>query len=639
MELFSLIPVIGIASGWRRWQDMNSASALLHSVASIILVLFVGSLAGLLLPTTVLLMTAGTLLVVLEGTRMARQKNCVPVPVIIFLVLSFAYWLVHSGASYHYYDEYSHWGVYLREMLSQDSLWGAETNSMHPRYLPGTALWQYFFAVFSRSPEGAAYLAQFLLLLSPLMVLWEKTNWQQFAWHLGIIVVVTIALSNFGHGYTSLYVDHVLGVWFVGVLLNFLYELPRRSALRLGSYLLPLMVIVLLKSTGLFFVLACAGIMTLLFLVHEDFSKAGKTVGERLLRAALFPITTVVICVALIGAWNMNRDAIGLADQVGSTSSLVSRLLERESVFSEAEQAELSRRFLDVILHQQISKDELSAQFNAFSYPLMPLYEDRFRLTTVSLLGLSAIAMLLMWQYIIPPANRANWAIAGGGTWLTAVAYIGVLFLGYRYIANNRNGFELSSYIRYAHSMLLPVVLVCFAPLSPAFSADRVPRIRLGSNLTIGRNAAIFAVALTAFIFFERPYLKPLYTVQGPPQMRTTMEPLTDQLRASIGEARLWVYLPNELPNGFFGQLLQFQLSPGRTYVEEDASALLNDPMALKDKLRNWDYMWFALQSPEIDAAVEKLIGGDVSARVFRISVSDDDVQFEPVPDAFGTGG
>jgi hypothetical protein len=638
MELFSLIPVIGIASVWRRWQDMNSASALMHSVASIILVLFVGSLAGLLLPTTVLLMTAGTLLAALEGARLARQKNCVPVPIIIFLVVTVAYWLVHSGASFHYYDEYSHWGVYLREMLSQDSLWGAETNSMHPRYLPGTALWQYFFAVFSRSPEGAAYLAQFLLILSPLMVLWEKTNWQQLAWHIGIIVVVTVALSNFGHGYTSLYVDHVLGVWFVGVLLNFLYELPRRSALQLGSYLLPLMVIVLFKSTGFFFILACAGIMMLLFFVHENFSKAEKSVGDRLLRSALFPIATVVICIMLIGAWNMNRDAIGLADQVGSTGSLASRLLERESVFSEAEQAELSRRFLDVILHQQISKDELSAQFNAFSYPMMPLYEDRFRLTTVSLLGLSAIAMLLMWQYVIPPAYRVSWAIVGGGTWLTAVAYIGVLFLGYRYIANNRNGFELSSYIRYAHSMLLPVVLVCFAPLSPAFSADRVSRIRLGNNLTISRNAAIFAVALAALIFFEPPYLRPLYTVQDPPQMRTTMEPFTDRLRATIGEARLWVYLPNELPNGFIGQLLQFQLSPGRTYVEEDASALLDDPMALKDELRNWDYMWFALQSPEIDAAAEKLIGAEVSARVYRISVSDDDVQFEPVADAFGTG-
>ena len=639
MELLPLIPVFGFALAWQHWQSTTAASAMLHAVSATLLVLFVASLVDVLLPVTVLLMASGTVLAVVEGRRYVRQQISLPVPFGILAALCTVYWMIHSGSSYFYYDEYSHWGVFLKEILAQDQLWGADTNSLHPRYLPGTSLWQYYFAVFSRNPEGAAYLAQFALLLTPLLVLWEKTGWRQTIWHLGILALVIISVSNFGHGFTSLYVDHLLGTWFAGVLLNFLFDIRHGRAGGPLRYLLPLAVIVLMKSTGVFFVLAAAGIMTLVSLAHKDPGSAGSAPGKRLRHAAVLPFATIVMCISILSAWNVNRDSIGTGEDATSTMGVVNLLVQRDSGVDSAEQAELARRYIDVVLHQQISKDEVSAQFNAFSYPIMPLFTKSLRLTTASLIGFSLLAMLLLWRTEVPTDSRQSWAIGAGGVWLSAVAYIGILYLGYRSVAGTENGFGLSSYIRYSHSMLLPVVLFCFAPLVPAFAESRRLPVNLGANVAVSRHTVIFSLALAALFAFERPYLQPLYTTQRPPDIRMLTERMTNQLRAAIGDARLWILFPAVDSNGFTSQLLQYQLSPGPTHVEEDATTLLGDHAALKSELRNWEYMWFAVKGPKLDSALERLIGEKVAERVFRIDASDDKITFEPVTGIFRTDG
>jgi hypothetical protein len=635
MELTSLIPVIGFTLGWMRWRNASAAAAMLHAVSAVIITLFMGSLIGLLLPTTILLMVAGSTLAAAELWRIAKNREIVPVPIAIFLGLSIAYWLVQSGSSFFYYDEYSHWGVFLKEMLAKNQLWGADTNSMHPRYLPGAALWQYFFALFSKNIEGAAYLAQFTLTLTPLIVLWDKIQWRQPIWILGILVLMIVSITNFGHGFTSLYVDHLLGAWFAGLLLNFLLELRCRSIRQLSSYLLPLAVMVLFKSTGVFFVLACAGTITLLLIFHPDLANAAVRIGTRLKKTVYFPVATVVLCLLILFSWNINRNAISLLETSGSSSNVASRLISQQSIFDTVQQTELTRRYLDVIAHQQISKDAVSARYNAFSYALMPEFQSRFRLTTVSLLGLSLIALLLMWRIGLPPDGRLSWAIAAASTWVTAVVYIGVLYFGYRYVSADAKGLELSSYIRYSHSMLLPVVLFCFAPLLPAFSGNNPEKVELTRRLTLGRHSLVFALALLALIVFERPYLKPLYTAQKAPQFRTQLDPLTDKLRARIGETRLWVFYPNNASNGFAGQILQYQLSPGRVHVEHSPSVLLNHQLALKTELRNWDYLWYLSGSPELDVAFEKLIGQALVERVYRIDNSGDNIKFEAVRGVF----
>ena len=634
MELLSLIAVIGLSMGWRQYFGLSSGPALLHACASAILFLYVGALAGLLLPAGVALLLIGIGLLLASSFHAFKNRSDTPLPIVILAALALLYWLVHGDSSLFYYDEYSHWGVYLRDMLSDNDLWGSDSNAMHPRNLPGASLFQYFFAMFSNRPEGAAFLAQFVLVMSPLMVLWERLSVKSAGWILGLLAFITVAVANFGHGFTSIYIDHVLGVWFAGTLLSFLYEHGRRSQAQLATFALPLAAIVLFKSTGFFYVLALSGIIGLLLLTHR--SLASDSLPARFVKSAVMPVGAVVLAIVLMITWGINRDAAGIAIPVDTTSNLAGSLVERDSAFTEEEQSEITRRFKEVLFKQQISKNELSSQFNAFSYPMMPLYTDRFRLTTFSFLALAALAIMLQYVYVFRRDRRLEWAITSGMTWLTAVAYIGVLFMGYRFIANDQNGFNMSSYIRYAHSMLLPLLIVVFAPLAPAFRPTDEATVKLGGNFAVRRTSLVFTAALVAFVVIETPYLKPLYTTQQPPDLRLQLETMTMGLRRDIGEAPVWVYFPTTMSNGFIGQMLQFQLSPGRATVEEGMNALTEDPTALLAELASFDYAWFVIQTPEIDAAIAELTGGEVTARIFRIERSGGEVRLLPATDLFG---
>jgi hypothetical protein len=377
------------------------------------------------------------------------------------------------------------------------------------------------------------------------------------------------------------------------------------------------------------------GIIALLLVNHPDLEFIKRWTGDWIRRMAVIPIAATMLFLFVLVTWHANRNALSLADTGVSTSTVTSRVLARDSDWDATQQAEFRRRFIEILVHQQISKDELSAQYNEFSYQMMPWYTAKYRLTTVSFLGFSLLAFFLIWQSFIPSENKRSWAIAAALTWLTAVAYIGGLYLGYKYVSAIKYSYEFPSFIRYAHSMLLPVLIFGFAGLVPAFTGRSPGLVTVGTRLSVGRPALIFFVALVVLIVLERPYFEPLFSPRLPPPVRLQLEPLTKQVKNAIGDTRLWVFFPSDVSNGFTGQLLQYLLSPGRTHVEEDAEVLLGDQEMLKDELRNWEYAWFAPQNAEFDVALERLLDTEVTARVFKIEVTGDTVILNPVTDVF----
>jgi hypothetical protein len=95
------------------------------------------------------------------------------------------------------------------------------------------------------------------------------------------------------------------------------------------------------------------------------------------------------------------------------------------------------------------------------------------------------------------------------------------------------------------------------------------------------------------------------------------------------------VFFPDIVPNGVIKEILKYQLTPGRTYVEYDAAVLLGDQERLQSELRDWEYAWFPATGPELDAALERLIGGPVTERIYRIDSSGPLVRFVPVTGIF----
>ena len=144
-----------------------------------------------------------------------------PVSLVLLIVLSGVFWLRYGPTKIFFFDEYSHWGIYLKEMIARDALWDENTNAMHARYLPGPSLFQYFFSRGATTAfEGAALLAQFVLFLTPLLLLTHRLRWHQWPWIIGVLALGLLSITQFSQGLSSLYVDHVLGAWLAGSLLG-----------------------------------------------------------------------------------------------------------------------------------------------------------------------------------------------------------------------------------------------------------------------------------------------------------------------------------------------------------------------------------------------------------------------------------
>ena len=625
MPLFTLIPLLGFILLWRRAASSSAAVAALHATAAVLLILYISSLAGLLRPAAWLLLGTGSIIAIYEISLLVRRNSVFAVPIGVWLILAGLVWFVHGGGGFAYYDEFAHWGIYIKEMLATHQLWDGETNAMHLRYVPGPPLWQYLFLTPGGPLEGGAYLAQFCLLSIPLLILWQRVSWKQVPWMIGILLLVVIAVSNFGHGFASLYVDHVLGAWFAGTLFCFLSELDAPSPRRRLFYVLPVATIVLLKDAGLYFALAATGIMALLVFWKRAFEGDRRRIGRGLRSGALLAAVGIAGAVLVTASWNMNRDALQIPSSKISIGGILSGIAAGESDLTEEELAELGRRYRDVVLDQQISKNEVSAMYNAYTYGLKTQFTDRFRLTTAS-----AIVLFVVWQIIVvsklaSPGQRARWAIMAVGMLATLLLYLLVLSLSYRFAFDER-ALSLSSYLRYVHTALLPMLLLVFLPLLPAFRGDDEEAFQFADGFRLPVGATIFVALLAVLYVVETPYLKPVYTAHEPPPIHTQLEPLSARIAGVVGDDRLWIYFPVPDSNGLIGRILKYQMAPVRTEVAVDPAMFADRPELMQALVSEWDYLWFPVPSPELDRQLQLHFGEDLKERLFRVDRQGDGV-------------
>lgn len=618
MGLATLLPILGFAAFFARRLGTTFAVAMLHAVSAIILVLFLGGIAKALWWTALAVHLVGVGLLGHEIWRLRERGNRpeVSTTIVVLVVCVALFWLVHRHSLYFYYDEYSHWGIYLKEMLALDGFWLADTNSMHPRYPPAAPLWQYLFNVFRAPSEGTAYLAQFVLLLTPLLVLWERITWRRAYWALAILALCLLALTNFGLGISSLYVDHVIGAWFVGTILCFVMDSPtsRRSLV----YALPLTTLALLKESSFAFAVAAAGIMgTLIFL--NTWRKAGRPMTSAAQAACLALIITIPAALCL-QAWQWRLDNIGAPTEHKAVGGIVSGLTADTEAVDAAQGAEISRRFLEVFSEQQLSNDGVSHQFNAFSYPIRELFTDRYRLTTLGLFVVFALWWTALLLLMLRGSERWTWGAVACGIAVTGTGFVASLYLTYRYTAGEQ-GLLLSSYTRYVQTVALPMLIVCFAPLLPAFRQREQESAFQIAGMRVPHSSILALAGCIALYVFEPPYLRPVFERNHIIELRTQIEPITQAVHAAVGRSPVWLWLPNDQPNGFIGRLFQYLMAPTPVYVEREEGFLAQPSEAILESWSRFDFVWLPVEiEPALSNRFVEVTGLPLTDRLFAVS-------------------
>lgn len=631
MGPLTLLPLLGIALTVSRTARVSFAVSFFLAVALVILTLYVGALAGALWWTALAVHLGGIALLGVEALRHTRQRIALaaPVPIGVLVLLCSWFWIVHGNDQYMLFDEFSHWGIFLRDILALDGLWTADTNSMHPRYPPGAPLWQYLFNALMPASEGKAYFAQFLLLLAPLLVLWNGVRWLQPIWIVSILALVLLAIANFSLGVSTLYVDQTIGVWYVGTILAAIAD-DNLVSRRVALYAAPLAVLALLKDAGLPFAVSGAVILTALFCCRA-LARARPRSGLIKTAAALAVLLAPLLLCAQL--WSWNRDAVGASHEIYSVSGIVGGIASRAAAADAERDAELSRRLTEVFFDQQLSNGSATWEQNEYTYGMRDRFTDSYRLTTFGLL----VAFVLWWLFIayglLTGEQRRTWLLVAGGVLVTAIAYIASLHLSYRFAFGER-GLALPSYLRYVHVIALPMFLLCFCPLLPAFRQDERDGVWRIREWAIPQRAVVFAAAVVACYGFEAPYLERILEPNPKIQLRTQLEPLMEEIRAEVGMSRTWIYYTADSANGFVGRMVRFLLAPTPTAMEGSERFLQNDDMAsIAASWRGFEYVWIASPlTPEAAAGLARFSGGVVTAPLYRIqSSTSDGVMLQPL--------
>ena len=128
--------------------------------------------------------SAGSKTGVRSGKALLRNASTGLLVFLVFYILCF---VLNSGKTFLYWDEFSHWGMFLKESLRLDDLHCTSSlNFAHKDYLPGVTVFEYIYLKLSGGfSEAGAYRAIQVLMFSMLLpitgrasetVLWKTTG-------------------------------------------------------------------------------------------------------------------------------------------------------------------------------------------------------------------------------------------------------------------------------------------------------------------------------------------------------------------------------------------------------------------------------------------------------------------------------
>lgn len=289
MVIISLLAFLGIATGFYRWTRLPAHLSYLMATSFIILAGFFMGIMGAFHITMLLLGGFGIALLgeTLWQTIRNKEKPQQPLwqqPFLLFcglLVLSLP-WLTNFVFIFN--DEFSHWGLVLRNMTAQQSLITADSIVNFYSYPPGASIFQYFISLFEGYHEGYFYTAHLILMLAALSAFISPAQEKKHILAPVITMGIMIGLTTLHYNIFSLYVDVVLALFFGATIVTYLI-LKDHGYKRIYTAL-PLMVLPLLKPAGMLLVLF-ALLLMIGFEVRRLFTQKNKAIFTLLIMAFL----------------------------------------------------------------------------------------------------------------------------------------------------------------------------------------------------------------------------------------------------------------------------------------------------------------------------------------------------------------
>lgn len=238
--------------------------------SSIACIVFLSGLAGQLFTGSLVILIAGLLLyggmLFLRLRRGASLRMSFSIFQFSFLAGTFVFLLVLFQNQLTHYDNFSHWAIVLKQMLSTDAFPTPDSNLIDFKNYPlGTSSFIYYVCRFMGHSQSVMLLAQGLLIFSCFYAMFgivsEKKRFLLYAF-LGL-GLSTLSFFNLTIRITNLLVDFLLPIYALAIL-AVIYQY-RNEIKRACIVVLPLAgLLTIIKSTGIIF--AAIGLIFLVYI-------------------------------------------------------------------------------------------------------------------------------------------------------------------------------------------------------------------------------------------------------------------------------------------------------------------------------------------------------------------------------------
>lgn len=250
---------------WQKW-NIRIWFVPLLTISVISLILYLGGLLGVLEPVADGILMGGLLCLVWQGLRLRKNPISFRAPGISISCLimgSFIFLVIVSGQNLTHYDNFSHWALMVKYLLSAGKYPGvSDTLISFKDYPPGTAVWIYYVCRALGHGEGVMLAAQTGMILSAFSAVFgivgESRRFLLYAFlAMGCSMLSYLNLTIRIH---NLLVDFLLPVLSLAVIsITVRYRQQPLKAGLCGGLVLGFLGIV--KNNGLFFVGLALGCM------------------------------------------------------------------------------------------------------------------------------------------------------------------------------------------------------------------------------------------------------------------------------------------------------------------------------------------------------------------------------------------
>lgn len=270
--LFLIIFFLSLAMGLIF--NRNISKTIFLSMIFIILWIYMFGLLKNVKLGCITLVILGVIAMIYDITNYKKIKPLISFSALTYLILTFLISIIFFRyAHLSSWDEFTHWGTYVKNIWYFNSLGNDRFTSIANSYPPGISIFQYFLIFLNgRFSESQLYIALYILLTSIFINLTDKLKLRNnFTKFITVFFICLIFPAGFtaANSIQNIYVDTMLGILFAYCIFSLVKE--EISIFGIINLSLSTALLILTKDSGLVFAFAvyCIILFDILFFRRE----------------------------------------------------------------------------------------------------------------------------------------------------------------------------------------------------------------------------------------------------------------------------------------------------------------------------------------------------------------------------------